>query len=345
MTVSAALRPLDDAADALRRLDEYRSDQELGSAVEEVAAAVERSLRMLLRADPSAPDDHRMAALSADDFPYDDVLQSLRSRDVLAIDTAGTLHELRAAAERAGRGEARPGDADVGHRAVDHLRRDVRAAGPDLPEEAAPEDTTGDAESEKGPGSDEAPSGEAHAPRVGGRATAVHPPGSGRWMAWLAAAIAFSILIGLAWVVVRGGGREYDEAVAAFRAGRLDSAATAFERLREDRPEDVSTLLYLGRIYRRLGQPDEAAQVLREAAGVAPDDGDVRRELGHLFMDLGQPRSAVTQYERALERQPDRVVNWASLIRALRTAGDPRADELLRDAPPEVEAALGGGGP
>jgi hypothetical protein len=61
-------------------------------------------------------------------------------------------------------------------------------------------------------------------------------------------------------------------------------------------------------------------------------------------MDLGQPRSAVAQYERALEQEPEEMRNWAGLIRALRALGDPRAERLLRDAPPEVQAAYGRAG-
>lgn len=164
-------------------------------------------------------------------------------------------------------------------------------------------------------------------------------------MAWVGAAFAAVFLIGLAWALAGGGNEDYDAGIAAFRAARWDSAAAAFERVLEDRPVDVTAMLYLSRSYRRQGRVREAADVLREAARVAPDDGDVRRELGHLFMELGQPRSAIQHYERAVQRDEGSVAAWGGLLQALRAANDPRAARLLDDAPPDVQAALRRPGP
>jgi len=316
---TAALRPLDEAADAIRRLHEYETLSELGSAVDRTWIAVERSLRLLLRSDSAAPEAHRMSALSTEGFTVEEVIQSLRSRDRISIELAGSVHQLRAAAER---GAARPADADVATAAVDGLRRELRAASPEG--SAAPE------------------------PDFGPEATAAgyeRPAepvvrGTGRWMAWLAAGLALLFIVALVWVFARGADREYEAAVQAFRSGRLDSAAAGFERVVQDQPTRVSALLYLGRVYRRQLRHDDAAEVLRTAAAESPGDADVRRELGHLFMDLGQPSSAARQYERALEQEPDEVRNWAGLIRALRAQGDPRAEQLLRDAPPAVRDIL-----
>ncbi|HSH44597.1 MAG TPA: tetratricopeptide repeat protein, partial [Longimicrobiales bacterium] len=168
----------------------------------------------------------------------------------------------------------------------------------------------------------------------------VPPERRGRWMALIAVALAAVFLLALAWVLVRGANADYDDAVAAFRAGRLDSAAVAFEGLVRDQPENVTALLYLGRIHRRQGNPEDAAEVLRRAAGLDSRDPDVRRELGHLFMDLQRPEAAVAQYERALEQDPDELRNWAGLIRAMRASGDPRAEALLSEAPADVQALL-----
>lgn len=327
----APLRPLQDASDAIRRLDEYETLEDLASAVATVAAAVERSLRLRLRSDPDTPDAQRLAALSPDALPYDDLIRALRARDLVSIEGAGAVHELRAAAGRAESGAVRPADADVARAAVDRLTAEFRdAAAP-----AAPEDP---------PARPEGPPAEEFEPAAEkGRDLRSLVADRPRWMAGLAAAIAVVFVLLLAWALLRGGNQEYEAAVTAFRAGRLDSAAAAFERVRADRPDDVSTLLYLGRIYRRLGRPQEAAEVLRHAVGLAPDDPDARREMGHLFMDLGEPRSAARQYERALEQEPGEPLNWAALIRALRVDGDPRAEQLLEEAPPEVQAALGAG--
>jgi tetratricopeptide (TPR) repeat protein len=315
MTEPAALRPLTEVMDQIRRLDDYASEEELAAAVRAVADAVERSLRARLRADPTAPDDHRLGALAADALSLDEVVQSLRARDLIALETAGTVHELVAAADRAERGAARPADADLARTAVDRLRTEF-GQGP-APGEPVPVEET-----PPGP------------PSVVER--------GGRWMRWVAALFAAFAVVAAAWVLTRGGAQEYDAALVAFRAGRLDSAAAGFERVLEDRPGHVTSMLYLARSYRRLDRPGEAAGVLREAVERAPDDPGVRRELGHLFMDLGRPITAIAQYERALEHEPEEPLNWAALIRAFRATGDPRAEQLLRDAPAEVQATLSG---
>lgn len=324
---AAALRPIDDAAASVGKLHDYGSPAELAAAVQAVWEAVQRSLRIRLRGDRSAPDSHRLSALSEADLPVEDVVQSLRARDLISIETAGSIHGLRSAASRAREGDPRPEDADVAIDTVGRVRADLADAPPAAA--AGPSDA-------RSPSVDDAESLMDATPPED-----VPPERRGRWMAILAATLAAVFLLALGWMLVSGTSADYDDAVAAFRAGRLDSAAVAFQRVLQDRPEDVDAMLYLGRIHRRLDQPSEAAAVLRRAAGVDPRDGDVRRELGHLFMDLSQPRSAVAQYERALEQEPDEMRNWAALIRALRALSDPRAEELLAEAPPEVQAMLG----
>lgn len=320
----AAMRPLDEAADAIRRLDDYDTTAELSSAVLQVAAAVERSLRTLLRSDPSASDDHRLSARSAD-FPYESVVQSLRSRNRISLELAGGVHELTTAAARAGEQAARPADGDLARNVVQRLRREL---------------TAGAAAEPASPRLDTPATGPAAEPADEGGSERGNPTRTGRWMAYLAAAFAAVFVLGLAWATMRGGVQDHEQALAAFRAGRLDSAALAFEQRLEARPGDVTSMLYLARIYRRQSRWPEAADVLRTAVATAPDDADVRRELGHLFLDLRQPSAAIRQYERALEREPEEELNWIGLIRAMRSAGDPRAERLLQDAPPDVQAAL-----
>lgn len=315
----AALRPLDEAADDIRRLADYDTDRELAAAILAVVDALDRALRTRLRGDADAPDGHRLSAHSRDQLPFDEVVRSLRARDVISLETAGSLHEARGALERAEAGEPRPADADLTRAAVQRVREDLGAtptgAAVAVDPEAAPE---------------EPPEDTAHA-------------GLGnRGMRWIAAAFAAAFLVGAAWVAIRGGNAEYEDAMAAFRAGRHDSAAAGFETALQERPRNVTAMLYLARSYRRLEQPAEAADVLRRALEVDSEDSAVRRELGHLFMDLQRPASAATQYEHALEYAPDDARNWAALIRALRQLEDPRADQLLRDAPPDVRAVLEG---
>src|SRR5688572_5328441 len=106
------LQPLAAADAAVNRLDSYTTPGELATAIEETQHAIERVLRLLLRADPEASDDLRMAAL-APDTALDAVVNALRQRGLVTIELAGRLHELRQAAERARSGNARARDADV----------------------------------------------------------------------------------------------------------------------------------------------------------------------------------------------------------------------------------------
>jgi tetratricopeptide (TPR) repeat protein len=349
MDRSAALQPLDEAAEPTRRLVEHPAGTEPEQAIQQVAAAVDRSLREALRTDGSAAEHDRLAAPSPDAMALYQVVQSLRARDRISIETAGSVHELGAAAERARSGAVRPGDGDIARRAVERLRADLTTeAAPPAAADAA--DAAPAAPIAGGPGDGaggDVAGGHASDPAGEERPPTRRPPvvrGGGRWVAWVGATLAVLFMIGLAWALAGGGNEDYDAGIAAFRAARWDSAAAAFERVLADRPVDVTSMLYLSRAYRRLGRMEEAAGLLREAARVASEDADVRRELGHLFMDLGQPGPAAQQYERAVQADPESAASWAGLIRALRSAGDPRAERVLDEAPPDVRESLGAPG-
>ncbi len=316
---SRALLPLDEAERAIRLLEEYRTPAELARAVHETWRAVEQSLRILLRSDHDAPDELRLAALSPAELPTTRLLDALRRDELISLELAGMAHELERAAARAEHGEIRATDGDLALQVVDRLRAGLTAP---RPTPAAGAEAPGEAVEEPAP--------------------AVPPE---RWsgarpLTIAAAAVALLVLLVFFFVLVRSLDDRMDEATAAFAAGRLEEAEARFQAVLEDAPDNVTAHLYLGRINRREGDYGTAAEHLRAAARLAPDDPDVRRELGHLFMDLGRPRAAVDQYQRAVEIEPADERAWIGLILALRAAGDPRAESLLRQAPPEARAVL-----
>src|SRR2546430_6435111 len=110
------LQPLDEAQTDIRQLSDYQNTDDLSRAVQEAWRAVERSLRLLLRADMGAPDALRLSALSADELPADRLIESLRQRNRISLELAGMTHELERAAARAAAGGVRAADADVGRR-------------------------------------------------------------------------------------------------------------------------------------------------------------------------------------------------------------------------------------
>lgn len=315
MDPERVLRPLDEAESAIRALSEYGSREELAEAVRVVDGAVDRSLRLLLRSHVAVPPDLRLKALSETELPRPQLLEAVRARDLISLELAGTVHQLRQLAERGAQAPLGPDAADVALTAVSRLRQEVRAHSP--------------AELEPAPQGSE--------PEI---PVEVAPERRNRWIAYVAAAVALLVLVTLALVLVRGVDRSYGEAVEAFRDGRLGVAEQGFREVVREHPRNVSALLYLARIYRREARFREAADALERAVALEPRDDDVRRELGHLFLDLERPTNAADQYRRALEIEPNEPRNWAGLIRALRATGDPRAADLLRDAPAEVREAL-----
>lgn len=318
------LQPLAEEQRAVERLTTYESRSELAESIVAVHDALDRSLRLVLRSDTSAPDDLRMTALSVRELPPDRLLPALRQRDLVSLQLAGMMHEVEQIVGRVRTGDARAADGDAVRRAVEQLRLEVedRAERPmrDVAHRTAGAAAFADAPQEVPP------------PADGGDRRVV-----------VAAAVILIVIATVAVALVLSGGSEIERGIKAFQAGDTATAEGVFQQVAREHPEDVTASLYLGRIYRRQGRYEEAATVLRGAVDRAPADADVRRELGHLFLDLGRPESAVQQYRRAQELAPGDDLNWIGLIRALRAAGDPAAEDWLRRAPPNVRAALASG--
>ena len=313
------LQPLAAADAAVNRLDSYTTPGELATAIEETQHAIERVLRLLLRADPEASDDLRMAAL-APDTALDAVVSALRQRGLVTIELAGRLHELRQAAERARSGNARARDADVARDAVRLLRYEVEAAGE--PVRRVAHDVVARHGLEEPPHE-------------------VPPPSAtrGRGQLVVVALVIAGIAIAAALWLTRTD--PVEEGIRAFGAGRLAVAERELARAVEDDSSNVTALLYLGRIHRTSERYEEARAVLVAAARTAPEDADVQRELGYLFLDLGAPLPAIERFRRAQELEPEAVASWVGLVRALRAAGDPSAEAVLARAPAEAQALLG----
>lgn len=323
------LEPVRPDAPAVRGLREYESGDDLAAAVSEAAAAVERSLRLLLRSDVGSADEDRVRALSPEELPFARLIERLRARELISLDLAGRTHELRAAAARVadGSGTPRAGDADDALQTIARLREEVASA----PERAAATSST-----------EETPATPRPRPQATLDTTTAVPLPARRRRAWAAGGILL-FLVGVAALVLWlfGGESDREAGMRAFERADYLEASQSFEAAVADHPDDVGTRLYLARTLRRLGRTGEAAAQLRAAARLAPEDADVRRELGHLFMDLGQPAAAVRQYRQAIELDPDANANWLGLLRALAAAHDPDFAQTLRRAPADVRAAVG----
>ena len=138
-----------------------------------------------------------------------------------------------------------------------------------------------------------------------------------------AAVVSVLVLVAFLFVLVRWFDDRMETAIAAFAAGRLDEAEATFQDILEDAPDDVTVLLYLGRINRRQGDYTAAADYLRRAAARARRSGRAQ-ELGHLFMELIGPRRRLHNTSGPSRRIGDERA-WIGLILApLRGRSRPR---------------------
>ncbi len=316
------LQPLDAAGAAIEKLDSYRVPAELADAIEETQRAVDRALRLLLRADTRAPDDLRLTAL-APETTLDRVVAGLRQRGLITMELAGRVHELGQATERVRAGDVRASDGDAARDTVAMLRYEAGAAAEPV-RAAAHEAVTAHALAEP---THEVPTADAEDAAARSRQQLI------------AGALVLTVLA-IAAAVLLTRADPLEEGIRAFEAGRTSVAEQELSRAVGEDSANVTALLYLGRIQRTDGRYADARRSLASAARRAPEDADVQRELGYLFLDLDAPRSAVDRFRRAQELEPESVAGWVGLVRALRAAGDPSAAEVLARAPAEARALL-----
>jgi len=304
--------PLDAERDAVRRLSEYETAADLGAAILGVSAAIERVLRLMLRDEPAATNDARMAALS-DALLVEDVVVALRRADTISMELAGAFTQLREAAGRARDGEVTAADGDLARSVLHALEALIPA--PRRIVVRAPARTE--------------PDGLPVARRTVGRIAV---------FAVVAALVAMAT-----WIVLRDRSPDPDAGVEAFAAGRMVEAEGMFRDRVESGAAGATDWLYLGRIQRRAGRYVEAAASLRTAVDLAPQDADIRRELGWLFLDLGRPDAAAGQFQQAVAIDSVEPDNWIGLVHALGAAGDPAAADWLARAPQEARDRLAAG--
>lgn len=321
--VNRALQPLNEAERAIAQLQTYQSSAELGAAVQETNAAVQRTLRSLLRADRGAPDDLRMAALSPTELTPDKLIPTLRQRELISLQLAGSIHDLEQASRRAADGHPRASDADLALRVVDQLRdevqnrsqrteRSVRAVAHNAVTSGAVEDQ----------------------PHI------VRQPGLGpKPMKIVAIAGAVLLAVLLIWGLFFRASR-MDKGLDAYRAGRFTEAQQIFQQEVDDDVSNSTAAFYLARLYRKERRYADAAKVLRRAVDEQPQDKFLRIEFGDLFMDLNQPAAAARRYQEAVDIDPEDTGAWVRLVRAQRAAGDPNAEATMQRAPDEARALL-----
>jgi tetratricopeptide (TPR) repeat protein len=138
------------------------------------------------------------------------------------------------------------------------------------------------------------------------------------------------------------------QALAAYRAGRLEDARRLSREILKQLPDRPDVLSFAGMIALELGDAAEAAELYGRAVRRRPDFVEAHYNLGNALMRLGRNEAAAEAYGRAAELKPDLVVAHNNLGNALHALGrDAEAADayrrVLRLSPdsPEVQRNLG----
>jgi len=323
----SALRPLRNVASATASLRTGTlPESETRAAVVQVAAAVEMSLRRLLRDYPSAALQVRLRALAPDELRADEVLAELRQHDQISIELAAAVHDLLEVRQRLRDGAPLSShDATLAYHVADRLEHE--ASRPNRPSAPAPALAL---EEELRPLSSSSRQRRGRLSNISDN-TRIAVGGG------LAA-----ILVALAiWWAIPRGESMLDEGIALFGTGAYEEAASYFWRYAESHPEDPTPRLYLARIHRRMARPELAVAQLDTALTLAPNDADVHAELGFLLIDTRRPAEAVERFRAALTHDSQSETAWAGLVAALRADGRPEESErVLELAPPSIRDRL-----
>ena len=113
----------------------------------------------------------------------------------------------------------------------------------------------------------------------------------------------------------------FEEGVRALRAGKLDAAEAAFQRVLEQGGRVAYVHNNLGLVYQERGQHKPAVAQFREAIRLDPAYGAPRLALGASLLALDQVGEATVQLEQAAKLLPREPLARLQLARAYERAG------------------------
>ena len=107
---------------------------------------------------------------------------------------------------------------------------------------------------------------------------------------------------------------------------RSEDAADCFELALAFAPDHVPALLGLGRLHREAGDYEVALRLLGRAAQAAPRSAEPYFVLGQTHSRHGNIRAALSNYDRALELEPDHIAACVNIgVIHLAQLGDARS--------------------
>jgi tetratricopeptide (TPR) repeat protein len=130
-----------------------------------------------------------------------------------------------------------------------------------------------------------------------------------------------------------------------FKEGRLDDAIAQYEPMKENYPDDISTLVVLGHLYTAVGQYSQAVETFNTAILVHPDNFMTREETIDELVRDGQFQEALDQIDVLLADQPDRadlVAKQADILAMMGGISDAIAQyqQALRICPDFLEVTI-----
>lgn len=112
---------------------------------------------------------------------------------------------------------------------------------------------------------------------------------------------------------------------AAWNAGRIEEAASAFAGAALLNPADPQAHGNLGVALRRLGRPEAAIASYRRALALAPEDAATHSNLGNALREIGRLEESETHLARAVQLAPANAMflyNLALVVRDRRRLGE-----------------------
>ena len=103
------------------------------------------------------------------------------------------------------------------------------------------------------------------------------------------------------------------DAAVAFKAGDYERAATEFEQLVSENPEDVTLLRYLGITLRKLERYTDALVIFQRTLALAPDNTAVNYHTAITLYKAGALQAALSSFSIVVKLEPDS--KYATLAR------------------------------
>ncbi|MDB4879104.1 MAG: hypothetical protein JWL60_550 [Gemmatimonadetes bacterium] len=279
-----ALDALHSARPIVARLSTTRNSEDLAADLIEAWTAVEGGLRSLLGG----------TALGGQML-----IRELRTRHFLTLEQANSLAEFHAARERAARNDYTPTEGDVNAARDAFLKLEAGLMGEPAPAVPASA-TTASAAATVQMESIGRRKSFTDAPPV---AVPVASTTRRGWLGPLLGVVALLALGAGAWYLFAGrsGGDAMAQGIQAYREGRTEAAAGAFNKAAQEDPRDPMPHVYLSRMAREQGNLVTANSEAVKAVEIAPTNGPAFRELASTQFALQKYDDARKFYVRAIQ--------------------------------------------